>query len=71
VRELASGQLGASDHERVLVMGDLNDGVEAATTQILNGPTGSEIGTVGFDRADARRGKPGSDHTPIVATFTL
>ncbi len=28
-----------------MVLGDLNDEVEAATTQILNGPTGSEIGT--------------------------
>ena len=26
-------------------MGDLNDEVEAATTQILNGPTGSGIDT--------------------------
>ena len=35
-----------SDHEAsVMVLGDLNDEVEAATTQILNGPTGSEIGT--------------------------
>jgi endonuclease/exonuclease/phosphatase family metal-dependent hydrolase len=34
-----------------MVLGDLNDEVEAATTQILNGPTGSEI-TTGFDRPD-------------------
>jgi endonuclease/exonuclease/phosphatase family metal-dependent hydrolase len=36
----------------LMVMGDLNDEVEAATTQILNGPPGSEIGAVGFDRPD-------------------
>ena len=42
-----------SDHEAsVMVLGDLNDEVEAATTQILNGPTGSEIGTAGFNQPD-------------------
>ncbi len=38
---------------RLLVAGDLNDEPEAATTQILLGPGGSEIGTAGFDRPDA------------------
>ena len=33
-------------------MGDLNDEVEAATTQILNGPGGSEIGSAGFEQPD-------------------
>jgi predicted extracellular nuclease len=37
----------------VLVLGDLNDEVQAATTQILLGPPGSEIGTPGFERPDA------------------
>jgi hypothetical protein len=36
----------------VIVLGDLNDEPLAATTQILLGPPGSEIGTAGFDRAD-------------------
>lgn len=36
----------------VVVLGDLNDGPDAATTQILLGPTGSEIGTGGFSRPD-------------------
>ena len=36
----------------MIVLGDLNDEVEAATTQILNGPTGSEIGTGGFNQPD-------------------
>jgi predicted extracellular nuclease len=34
------------------VLGDLNDEPAAATTQILYGPPGSEIGTAGFDRPD-------------------
>jgi endonuclease/exonuclease/phosphatase family metal-dependent hydrolase len=42
----------------VAVLGDLNDDVTAATTQILQGPPGSEVGTRGFeapDRGDAAR----------------
>lgn len=31
----------------VVLCGDMNDVAEAATTRILNGPTGSEIGTRG------------------------
>jgi endonuclease/exonuclease/phosphatase family metal-dependent hydrolase len=37
----------------VVVLGDLNDEVQAATTQVLLGPPGSEIGTPGFERPDA------------------
>ena len=33
--------------------GDLNDEPQAATTQILLGPPGSEVGTGGFDQPDA------------------
>ncbi|GAA5035415.1 endonuclease/exonuclease/phosphatase family protein [Actinopolymorpha pittospori] len=36
----------------VIVAGDLNDEPEAATTQLLHGPPGSEIGTDGFERPD-------------------
>jgi endonuclease/exonuclease/phosphatase family metal-dependent hydrolase len=36
----------------LIVLGDMNDVVDAATTQILNGPSGSEIGTPGFQRRD-------------------
>ena len=42
----------------VAVLGDLNDEVTAATTQLLQGPPGSEIGTRGFeapDQGDATR----------------
>ncbi|MFJ9782614.1 endonuclease/exonuclease/phosphatase family protein [Amycolatopsis sp. NPDC101161] len=51
VRELATAALAAGDDQRVVVLGDLND-EPAATTQILQGPTGSEIGTRGFDHPD-------------------
>ncbi|GHC31982.1 endonuclease/exonuclease/phosphatase family protein [Streptomyces cinnamoneus] len=36
----------------VAVLGDFNDGPTAATTQILCGPPGSQIGTAGFDHPD-------------------
>ncbi|WP_331768308.1 endonuclease/exonuclease/phosphatase family protein [Embleya sp. NBC_00896] len=36
----------------VALLGDLNDQPQAATTQILYGPPGSQIGTGGFTRAD-------------------
>jgi hypothetical protein len=42
---------------RVIVLGDLNDVPEAATTQILHGPPGSEIGTGGFDDDDKGDGR--------------
>jgi endonuclease/exonuclease/phosphatase family metal-dependent hydrolase len=41
----------------VLVMGDFNDEPEAATTQILLGPPGSEIGTGGYDQPDQGDGQ--------------
>ena len=52
VRAAATALLTSDDNASVMVLGDLNDEVEAATTQILNGPTGSEIGTGGFDQPD-------------------
>lgn len=36
----------------LIVLGDLNDVTDAATTQILQGPSGSEIGTRGFGNPD-------------------
>lgn len=36
----------------VILLGDMNDEANAATTQILLGPGGSEIGTRGFSRSD-------------------
>lgn len=140
LRVKANELLENNDDRGLIILGDLNDTPSAATTQILQGPSGSEIGTNGFDREDAgddtrlfnlaplipesrrysrmyqgskelidhifvseellpgsprklptvdsflevstalpsvsdnpslRRGKPGSDHLPIVATFDL
>jgi endonuclease/exonuclease/phosphatase family metal-dependent hydrolase len=48
---------GAGESVAVLLAGDLNDGVDAATTQILQGPPGSEIDTPGFDRPDQGDGQ--------------
>ncbi|WP_248579547.1 endonuclease/exonuclease/phosphatase family protein [Nocardioides sp. InS609-2] len=57
VREYADGLLDGDGADRlVVVAGDLNDEPQAATTQILLGPPGSEIGTGGFDTPDAGDG---------------
>jgi endonuclease/exonuclease/phosphatase family metal-dependent hydrolase len=49
----ATKLLGGQGQQRaVIVLGDLNDGPEAATTQILPGPPRSEIGTGGCDQPD-------------------
>ncbi len=59
VRAAATDLLdGQGQTRRLVVLGDLNDVPEAATTQILSGPPGSEIGTDGFtqpDRGDGQR----------------
>lgn len=53
VRSVAGRLLkGDGRQHDVVVLGDLNDEVPAATTQILLGPPGSEIGTPGFDKPD-------------------
>jgi endonuclease/exonuclease/phosphatase family metal-dependent hydrolase len=53
LRVWATGALDAHGEERALVLcGDLNDTPEAATTQLLLGPPGSEIGTGGFEHPD-------------------
>ena len=53
LRALADELLAGEGRTRdVAVLGDMNDEVQAATTQILLGPPGSEIGTPGYDRAD-------------------
>lgn len=59
VRGLADELLDGQGRTRpVAVLGDLNDEPQAATTQILLGPPGSELGTAGAgvpDKGDARR----------------
>ncbi|MEU0190359.1 endonuclease/exonuclease/phosphatase family protein [Streptomyces afghaniensis] len=53
LRALADELLDGDGQGRdVAVLGDLNDEVQAATTQILLGPPGSEIGTPGYEQAD-------------------
>ncbi len=53
VRTFVTAQLDDGGRTRALVVaGDLNDEALAATTQILLGPPGSEIGTRGFDTPD-------------------
>lgn len=54
LRALADELLEGDGRERdVVVLGDLNDEVQAATTQILLGPPGSGIGTPGFNKPDS------------------
>lgn len=59
LRALADDLPAGDGRERdVAVLGDLNDEARAATTQILLGPPGSEIGTPAFeapDQGDAAR----------------
>ena len=43
---------GHGDQRPLILAGDLNDTVQAATSQLLLGPPGSEIGTRGFDQPD-------------------
>jgi endonuclease/exonuclease/phosphatase family metal-dependent hydrolase len=43
---------GTGKNTALVFCGDLNDEPEAATTQIIQGPSGSEIGTGGFPRED-------------------
>jgi endonuclease/exonuclease/phosphatase family metal-dependent hydrolase len=52
LRVRASALLENNTSESLIVLGDLNDVPSAATTQILHGPGGSEIGTLGFNRRD-------------------
>ncbi|MFF4401445.1 endonuclease/exonuclease/phosphatase family protein [Streptomyces sp. NPDC001480] len=53
MRALADELLqGDGTHRDVIVLGDFNDDWQAATTQILYGPPGSQIGTGGFDHPD-------------------
>ena len=43
---------GHGDQVGLILVGDLNDEPQAATTQILYGPPGSQIGTTGYQRPD-------------------
>lgn len=53
IRGIATQLLNGQGQQRaVVVLGDLNDTERSATTAMLNGPGGSEMGTPGFDRPD-------------------
>jgi endonuclease/exonuclease/phosphatase family metal-dependent hydrolase len=52
LRTLASRILATNPNDALILLGDLNDVPDAATTQILLGPQGSQPGTGGFDRTD-------------------
>jgi endonuclease/exonuclease/phosphatase family metal-dependent hydrolase len=53
VRSYVTALLDDDPDSAGVVAGDLNDEPQAATTQILHGPPGSEVGTGGFDQPDA------------------
>lgn len=52
LRVKANQLLENNQKQGLIILGDLNDVPSAATTQILHGPSGSEIGTNAFDRRD-------------------
>ncbi len=52
LRVKANQVLENNKKQGLIILGDLNDVPSAATTQILHGPSGSEIGTSGFARRD-------------------
>lgn len=52
LRMWANSLLEGNVGEALIVLGDLNDVPEAQTSLIFPGPSGSEIGTGGFDRPD-------------------
>lgn len=52
LRVRANTLLADNAAQGLILLGDLNDVTNAATTQLLQGPPGSEIGTGGFDRPD-------------------
>lgn len=67
-RGLATRLLGGEGQQRaVVVLGDLNDTEYAATTAVLYGPGGSEIGTSGFDRPDQGDGARLWNLAPAIA----
>ncbi|MGW3141610.1 endonuclease/exonuclease/phosphatase family protein [Streptomyces sp. NPDC001139] len=67
LRALADDLLDGDGRARdVAVLGDMNDEVQAATTQMLLGPPGSEIGTTGYDRPDQGDAERLWDVAPLI-----
>lgn len=52
LRVKANQLLEDNARQALILLGDMNDVTAAATTQLLQGPAGSEIGTRGFDQPD-------------------
>ncbi len=59
---------GLGRERRIVFCGDLNDEAAAATTQILQGPAGSEIGTAGFAQGDQGDGYRLWNLAPLLPT---
>jgi len=57
---------GTGRDEAVILAGDMNDEMTAATTLILNGPPGSEIGTQGFQQPDNGDGDRMWNLAPLI-----
>ncbi len=57
---------GDGQQHAFIVAGDLNDEPEAATTQLLLGPPGSEIGTPGFGQPDQGDGQRLWNLAPLI-----
>ena len=57
---------GGGRDKPVILLGDMNDEPDAATTLILNGPPGSEIGSVGFDQPDQGDGDRMWNTAPLI-----
>lgn len=67
LRALADTLLSGDGRQRdIAVLGDMNDEVQAATTQILLGPPGSEIGTPGYDQPDQGDAERLWDVAPLI-----
>ncbi|MFE6411285.1 endonuclease/exonuclease/phosphatase family protein [Streptomyces sp. NPDC057837] len=67
LRTLADELLDGDGQGRdVAILGDVNDEAQAATTQILLGPPGSEIGTPGYDRPDRGDASRLWDVAPLI-----
>jgi endonuclease/exonuclease/phosphatase family metal-dependent hydrolase len=67
LRVYANGLLDGEGQQRsVILLGDLNDDTQAATTQLLLGPPGSEINAPGFGRADKGDGARLWNLAPLI-----
>lgn len=67
VRAYATALLAGQGQQRALIVaGDLNDEPQAATTQLLHGPPGSEIGTPGFAQPDKGDGARLWNLAPLI-----